>query len=233
MDVSWVDRGRDLVAVDECDADGGLHRRVARGRAWGLVRGAHTGITYSEGGPRCHPIPRSGLELDYINADMNERGWSAAFVKALRAAMDAAGFNATQLVCGDDAHAFSCAATAASDPTLRDIIVALGSHGPQGNDPVAEGTGLPLWSTETHVTDNGGTDLVTVLADGYLLQNLTSFAIWNAVSAYNPALFSPDWGLFRAWWPFCGHYELGGRSWVYAHHTQSTLPGWRYLSQVR
>lgn len=44
--------------------------------------------------------------------------------------MDAAGFSSTQLVCGDDARAFSCAATAASDPSLRDIIVALGSHGP-------------------------------------------------------------------------------------------------------
>jgi hypothetical protein len=45
--------------------------------------------------------------------------------------MDNAGFNATRIVCGDDSHVFSCAATAASDPSLRDIIVALGSHGPQ------------------------------------------------------------------------------------------------------
>ena len=59
----------------------------------------------------------------------------------------------------------------------------------QGNDPVAEATGLPLWSTETHITDNGGTDLISVLADGYMSQNLTSFSIWNAVAAYNPALF--------------------------------------------
>jgi hypothetical protein len=45
----------------------------------------------------------------------------------------------------------------------------------KGNDPVAEGTGLALWSTETHITDNGGTDLITVFADGYMSQNLTSF----------------------------------------------------------
>ncbi len=70
------------------------------------------------------------ITLDYLNADMNERGWNAAFVKELRVAMDAAGFTSTKLVCGDDAHVFSCAATAASDPSLRDIIVALGSHGP-------------------------------------------------------------------------------------------------------
>ena len=57
--------------------------------------------------------------------------WNPVFVKLLRVAMNSAGFNETQLVCGDDSHAFSCAATAASDPSLRDIIVALGSHGPQ------------------------------------------------------------------------------------------------------
>jgi hypothetical protein len=109
------------------------------------------------------------LTIDYLNADMNERGyathvirhsipcafqhltlsphffthaaaarsaclfrrWSSSFVKELRVALDAADFRQTQLVCGDDSHVFSCASSAAADPSLKDIIVALGSHGPQ------------------------------------------------------------------------------------------------------
>ena len=66
-----------------------------------------------------------------------------------------------RLVCGDDSHVFSCAAAAAADPALRASIVALGSHGPQGPSP---DVGLPLWSTEAHVTDPGGSDLALLFA---------------------------------------------------------------------
>ena len=104
----------------------------------------------------------SGIELNFIDADWNERGFSAAFVLVLRAALDAGGFPGLRIVCGDDAHRFGCAAAAAANATLRSAIAALGVHGPDAPDPVAVGTGMPLWGSEVHVTDPGGSDLTTV-----------------------------------------------------------------------
>ena len=168
-----------------------------------------------------------GLEFDYINADWNERGVSFPFVKALRARLDASGFPGVNLVCGDDSHVYSCASAASSDLELRAAIVALGSHGAIGPDPQVPG--LPVWSTETHVTDPGGTDLATTFAGLFISQNISGFTLWNVLSAYNPGLFSPDWGIFRAWWPWCSHYEQDGKLWVFAHFAQATWPGMRYL----
>ena len=167
------------------------------------------------------------LTFTYVNAAWNERGWSAAYVLALRAALDARGFGYIGLVCGDDAHAFSCAAQAAAQPALASAIVALGSHGPQGPNPPA--SGLPLWDTEAHVVDPGGTDLATLWSDLYLTQNVTAGTLWNLVSSYNPGLFSPDWGIFRAWAPWCGFYQPLGKLWAFAHYTQATAPGMHWL----
>ena len=168
-----------------------------------------------------------GLELDFVNADWNERGYSPAFVKALRAALDAQGFSGVKIVCGDDAHAYSCAAAAATDPDLRAAIVAFGSHGPQGPDPNVGG--LPVWNTEVHAFEPGGTILAAMLAQGFITQNITGGTSWNMLSAYNPGLFAPDSGIFRAWWPWCAHYEQLGQLWVWSHYTQATWPGMHFL----
>lgn len=132
------------------------------------------------------------LTFQYVDGDWNERGWSAAFILALRPALDAAGLAHVGIVCGDDAHAWSCAATVAANATLRDAVVALGVHGPSAPDALAVSTGVPMWGTEVHVTDPGGTDLATTFAEGYAIFNMTGFLLWNALSAYNPGLFSPD-----------------------------------------
>lgn len=172
------------------------------------------------------------VTADFVDADWNERGWSPAFVLALRAALDAAGFARVGIVCGDDAHKFACAAAAAANATLRGALVALGVHGPDAPDAVAVGTGVPLWGSEVHVTDPGGSDMATVFANLYATFNVTGYLLWNAVSSYNPSLFSPDWGIFRAWWPWTGHYDLDGKLWVFAHWTQATAPGWRFIAQA-
>ena len=168
-----------------------------------------------------------GLEIDYVNADWNERGYSPSFVKALRAALDAQGFAGVKIVCGDDAHTYSCAAAAATDPDLRAAVVAFGSHGPQGPDPGV--AGIPVWATEVHAFEQGGTILAAMLAQGFISQNITGGTSWNLLSAYNPNLFAPDSGIFRAWWPWCGHYEQLGQLWAFAHYTQATWPGMRFL----
>jgi len=171
------------------------------------------------------------VTVDFVDADWNERGWSSDFVVILRRLLDNAGFTSTGLICGDDAHKFSCSSEAASNSTLRNSIIALGVHGPDSPDPVALSTGLSLWGTEVHAPDPGGVDLAEVFLNLYSTFDVTGFLLWNLVSAYNPALFSPDWGIFRAWWPWCNHYELDGRSWVFSHFTQATLPGWTFVSK--
>ena len=81
------------------------------------------------------------------------------------------------------------------------------------------------------MSDPGGSDMSTFYASLYHDINVTGFVLWNLVSAYNPQLFAPDQGIFRAWWPWNGHYELSGRTWVMAHYTQATRPGWLFLRQ--
>lgn len=168
--------------------------------------------------------------IDYVDADWNERGWSPAFVLALREKLDTAGFSSVGIVCGDDAHSWSCASAVAANATLRDAVVAIGVHGPSAPDPVAVATGVPMWSSETHVTDPGGTDLALIFSEGYATYNMTGYLIWNVLSSYNPALFSPDWGLFRAWSPWCNNYVIDGKVWVLAHYTQATAPGDHFIS---
>ena len=179
-------------------------------------------ISWLEGARDTHNIT-----LNFINADWNERGFSPSFVLALRKALDARAFSYLGIVCGDDAHLFSCAEEAERDSVFRSSIVALGSHGPSLPSPIVPS--VPLWNTEVHVTDSGGTDLSTIFARYYTEQNITSGTLWNVLSAYNPGLFSPDWGIFRAWWPWCDYYEPIGKLWVFAHWTQGTRPGMHWL----
>ena len=61
-------------------------------------------------------------------------------------------------------------------------------------------------------------------------KNVTGIQTWALLAAYDRGLAAPDHGLFRASWPWCGHYELIGRMWVMAHTTQFTAPGWRFLA---
>ena len=126
------------------------------------------------------------------------RSWDANFVKELRKELDAAGFASTKLVCGDQLHTFFCAASVNTDPALAAAIYALGSHHPLADDPEADRTGKPLWGTELEVTDPGGTDLASFYASLYANINVTAYTLWNLVSAYNPDLFAPDQGIFRA-----------------------------------
>ena len=165
--------------------------------------------------------------IDFVDSDMNERGWNAGFVKLLRTALDAAGFSAVRIVCGDDARTFSCASSIPTDPVLAAAVYAIGSHNPSGASP---SVGKPLWGTELEVADPGGTDLAVKFSELYISQNVTGFVLWNALTAYYEGLFAWDQGIFRAFQPWSGFYELCGRVWVFAHYTQATRPGMRFLA---
>jgi galactosylceramidase len=173
------------------------------------------------------------LSVDFLDADWNERGWSSTFVKALRPALDAAGFPETKIVCGDDAHVFSCAAEVAADPELAAAVYALGSHNPSvANGPPPQpptGPAKQLWGSELEVADPGGTDTPPMVSGLLLGLNTTGFLVWALVTAYYEGLFAWDQGAFRTHQPWSGFYSLSGRVWAVAHYTQNTSPGWRIL----
>lgn len=89
-----------------------------------------------------------------------------------------------------------------------------------------------MWSTEAHYNVADGSDWAPFMNAMYIDKNLTGFQSWALLSAYDSFLAFPDHGLFRAWWPTSGHYELIGRMWVTAHTTQfSSADGdWVYLA---
>lgn len=132
-----------------------------------------------------------GLDIDYIGG-WNERGYSSTYFKALRVAMDDAGFGNTQIVCGDFPHMFECSKEVAADPSLRDIVLALGAHQPQAYDPVGASTGLPMWSTEAHYNVPSGSDWAFLMNQLYIDKNVTGYQSWALVSAYDEYLAFPD-----------------------------------------
>lgn len=127
---------------------------------------------------------------------------------------------------------FECSAEIAEDPSLASLFVAIGAHQPQAYDPVGASTGLPMWSTEAHYNVPNGADWANLMNFLYIDKNITGYQSWALLSAYDYTLAFPDHGLFRAWWPTSGHYELIGRMWVTAHTTQFTSPdgNWHYLA---
>ena len=161
------------------------------------------------------------------DADWNERGWSAAYVKALRSALDGAGFASVKILCGDDAHEFACASSVASDPSLAAVVDVLGSHNPTTVPPAT--AGKSLWGSELEVADDGGSDTPANIASLYLNFNVTGFIFWSVVTAYYEGIFAWDQGAFLAAWPWAGYYELSGRMWAVAHFTQHVPVGARVL----
>jgi hypothetical protein len=92
--------------------------------------------------------------IDYLG-QWNEMPASPDFILALRAALDAAGLQATGLVGSD--RDWSLADAINNSTQLRDALVALGAHYPSSEStPAARQTGLPLWASEDFSDFNRG-----------------------------------------------------------------------------
>lgn len=55
---------------------------------------------------------------------------------------------------------------------------------------------------------------------------------WSLVSAWYASLPIADTGPLLAEWPWSGYYDVGKSIWVYAHTTQFTKPGWKYIDSA-
>jgi len=167
------------------------------------------------------------LTIDVLGV-WNERPYSAAYVIALRAALDSAGFSGTHIVCDDGRYA--CVADMAIDPALAAAVAVVGGHGPPPSDALA--LGKPLWWTEDyHATQRFGDPAAWAfqINQRFLQNNCTSTLAWNALDAFLSGMDFDNSGLMVARWPWAGHYEVLAPVWATAHTTQFSRAGWRYL----
>lgn len=168
----------------------------------------------------------------------NEDSWTTDYVKKLRASLDAAGLNRTQLVLSDNAL-FSLPILTAQmdgDADFASSVGALGVHYPDGSTSTAAAvaSGKRLWSSEdssSNDDDEGGGCWARILNWNYLKGNYTATIMWNLVSAYYADLRWYGDSLINAPQPWSGHYEVKSPVWMTAHTTQFAQPGWRYLPQ--
>jgi galactosylceramidase len=158
----------------------------------------------------------------------NERPYNATYVKALRAALDVAGFQHTAIVCDDGGY--ECVADMLNDPELDAAVSIIGGHGPPPAD--AYTLGKPLWFTEDYhalVRYGDASSWAYQINQRYLQTNCTSVLAWNALDAFYSGMYYDNSGLMVSRWPWSGHYEVLAPIWATAHTTQFSRAGWRYL----
>lgn len=181
------------------------------------------------------------LPIDYIGG-WNEREYDAAWYKKFKAALVAGGHAGTKVV-GADSYDWGLASAMAADPQLNAAIDVVGMHYPCGylgsmttcnSTPAAQALGKPIWASESGSQDynSGAPAVARAINRDYIDGRMTSFMNWPVIAAlYQNLYFSTD-GLSLAAQPWSGNYSIGQTTWVTAHTTQFTRPGWQYLDQA-
>ncbi|RKE23626.1 ricin-type beta-trefoil lectin domain protein [Streptomyces sp. TLI_171] len=178
------------------------------------------------------------LPIDYLGG-WNERDYNATWYKNLKSALTANGHGSTKVV-GADSWDWKLADAMAADPALDNAIDVIGMHYPCGylgamttcnSTPSAQAIGKPLWASESGSQDynTGAAAVARAINRDYIDGRMTSFINWPAIAAlYQNLYFSTD-GMSLAPQPWSGSYSIGQTTWVTAHTTQFTKPGWKYL----
>ncbi|MFG2631783.1 ricin-type beta-trefoil lectin domain protein [Streptomyces sp. NPDC048473] len=184
---------------------------------------------------------RYNLTIDYIGG-WNERGYDKSWYVKLKNALVSRGY-ATKIVAADSWDWDDVADDIETDPAFKNAVDVIGAHYPCGylgdgshcpSSDKAQGTGKPLWASENGSQDaNGGAAAAArAMNRGYIDGKMTSYINWPVIAALYPNLhFSTD-GMSIANQPWSGHYTVGKTTWVTAHTTQFTKPGWRYIDSA-
>ncbi|WP_039937028.1 ricin-type beta-trefoil lectin domain protein [Streptomyces himastatinicus] len=178
-----------------------------------------------------------GLSIDYLGG-WNERGYNVSWYQQLRGALNSNGYGNVKIVAADSD--WGVANDINSNPAFASAVSAIGTHYPcgyrssQSNCSVpsaAMASGKPLWASENGSDDyNGGAQAVARgINRGYIDGRMTAYLNWPVVAALTPNLPYPTMGLALASQPWSGSYSIGKNTWVMAHTSQFTAPGWRYL----
>jgi galactosylceramidase len=185
-----------------------------------------------------------GLELTAIGA-RNEKGASYAFVKALRATLDANSFGKVKIHGFDNwppNWQFNFVQDMTTDKALRDSLDVISGHIGAPESPVsrqvqdmAASMGKPIWNTEQHVYKPGYDGLIGVVQafnENYIRSGATKVVNWYGIAGlYTMESYSGEKeAMLRANWPWSGHYRLNPALWGYAHYGQFTEIGWEYLN---
>lgn len=191
-----------------------------------------------------------GLTFAYMGGWNEKGGWTAAWWKDLRAALDQHGFSGVKLVAADQVSSFSDVSGAmAQDADFAKAVSAIGEHYPCGwNGPTpisdypnvetscpssqaAQALNTPLWASEQGSMSYNAGGLPMARADNidYVDGRMTASINWPVVASAYPDVGFADQGLVMANEPWTGSYDVGLSTWVTAHTTQFAQPGWQYL----
>lgn len=193
---------------------------------------------------------QQGLSIGYLGGWNEKGGWSNTWWEDLRTALDQHGFSGVKLVAADQTNSFSAVGNAMSqDQAFADAVSVIGEHYPCGwNGPTpiskystvetscpstatAQALNKPLWASEQGSMNYsaGGLPMARANNIDYLDGKMTASINWPLVaSPYSDVGFA-DQGLVLADQPWSGAYDVGLSTWVTAHTTQFTQPGWQYL----
>ena len=182
-----------------------------------------------------------GLTIDYMGG-WNEDGYDQSWFESLGSAIASAGFS-TQLVCADQSD-WGVGGDLAKSAAFKAACGVVGVHYPCGGDgasatscpgdATSEGLGLPLWASENGSQDynSGAPAMARAINRGYIDAQMTSFINWPLAAAILPGLSWETMGLLVADQPWSGWYDIGEQTWVTAHTTQFTAPGWSYATSA-
>jgi len=214
--------------------------------AWGAPGWIGNGNYYSQ--DMCDYIVSfiKGAQANYgltfsFTGTHNEAGLDTnrtAWIKQLRATLDANGLQSVKLVAADEWGGAWGIVTNTSygllvDPALSNAIARVGAHYPGSSSPAAAQTcSQPLWDSEdgAHGTNwRSALKLARMYNRNYILGKMTATEIWSPITSYYDILAAPNSGLMKANTPWSGAYSVLPEIWVTAHTTQFALPGWSYL----
>ncbi|MBU3867527.1 galactosylceramidase [Streptomyces sp. 4503] len=180
------------------------------------------------------------LTVEYLGG-WNERGFDKTWYQKLKSALVSHGYTATKVVAADSD--WEVADAMAEDPEFKAAVDVVGAHYPCGylgayakcpSTTTAQRLGKPLWASENGSQDanEGAAAVARSVNRGYLDGKMTAYFNWPVIAALYPNLhFSTD-GMSIANQPWSGNYSIGKTTWVTAHTTQFTRPGWKYIDSA-
>ncbi|MFF4937324.1 ricin-type beta-trefoil lectin domain protein [Micromonospora sp. NPDC000729] len=179
-----------------------------------------------------------GLTINYLGG-WNEKGYNTTWYKNLRSTLNSRGYGNVKIVASDD-FGWGAADDSLRDPAFASAVQVFGSHYVCGyrsaqtscpSSANAISTGKQLWASENGSDDYnaGAPALARGINRGYLDGKMTGYINWPVIAAITPNIPWATTGVAVAQQPWSGAYSIGKSTWVMAHTTQFTAPGWRYL----